>query len=223
MARQELGLKKVLRLRKETGLDIIAVLVRGGTEHRRDLCLRDGTIICMWPDGDIIPSEYTHCVPCPPELELGKAIAAPPSLPGGEALGGACTEASERRRGEWVGTLSGAIASALWYQSTLRHGLFTPTDFARLCEPVIRRVLNEVGVANELPATKPSPQGDSPAGSPHGPRPEATGEDCRHFWSIPNADGIVECLWCRRRRRASANGARGAGTEPSSPTREENP
>ena len=95
----------------------------------------------------------------------------PPSLPGGEAQNGTSTETRERWEGR-VGTLSGAIASALWYQSTLRHGLFTPTDFARLCEPVIRRVLDEAGVANELPATKPRAQGDSPAGSAGAQRPE---------------------------------------------------
>jgi hypothetical protein len=53
MARQLLGRKKTVALRKQTGLDIIAVLVRGGTEHRRDLCLRDGTVKFMWPDGEI--------------------------------------------------------------------------------------------------------------------------------------------------------------------------
>ena len=135
--------------------------------------------------GNKIMEEYSHApisIRIAGEQAVGRTAAGgrdresghdtqPPSLPDGEAPSGAFTETSERRRGEWVGTLSGAIASALWYQSTLRHGLFTPTDFARLCEPVIRRVLDEVGVANELPAKKPSPQGDSPTGSAPDQRP----------------------------------------------------
>ena len=56
MARQRLGEKKTNRLRKETGLDIAAVLVRGGTNHRRDLCLHDGSIIHLYRDGKMMKS-----------------------------------------------------------------------------------------------------------------------------------------------------------------------
>ena len=55
MARQRLGQKKVNKLRQETGLDIIHVLVRGGTNHRRDLCLSDGTVTSLHKDGTLEP------------------------------------------------------------------------------------------------------------------------------------------------------------------------
>ncbi len=59
--RQRLGKKKVDKLRKETGLDIIAVLVRGGTHHRRDLCIRGGSIVSLWNDGTMtIDLEQRH-------------------------------------------------------------------------------------------------------------------------------------------------------------------
>lgn len=51
MARQKLGPRKVAKLRKITGLDIVGVYVRGNTNHRQDLCLADGTITHRWPDG----------------------------------------------------------------------------------------------------------------------------------------------------------------------------
>ena len=50
MARQLLNKKKTLALRRQTGLDIIAVLVRGGG-HDKLLCLRDGTITVLHTDG----------------------------------------------------------------------------------------------------------------------------------------------------------------------------
>ncbi len=50
--RQHLNAKKVRRLADETGLDVVYVLVRGGTDHRKDLCLRDRTIVNLWPDGE---------------------------------------------------------------------------------------------------------------------------------------------------------------------------
>ena len=53
MARQQLGKKKVDKLRSETGLDIVKVLVRGGTDHRRDLCLSGGQIVSLYKDGEM--------------------------------------------------------------------------------------------------------------------------------------------------------------------------
>ena len=49
--RQRLGIKKVNRLRLKFNLDIVAVLVRGGTNHRRDLVMRDGSMIYLFSDG----------------------------------------------------------------------------------------------------------------------------------------------------------------------------
>ena len=54
MARQRLGQKKVDKLRKQTGLDIIKVMVRGGTDHRLDLCLFNGTITRLYKDGTML-------------------------------------------------------------------------------------------------------------------------------------------------------------------------
>jgi len=51
MARQLLGEKKINNLRQQTGLDIVTVLVRGGTDHRKDLCLGDGSVIHLYADG----------------------------------------------------------------------------------------------------------------------------------------------------------------------------
>ena len=45
--RQRLSEKKVAKIRALTGLPVFAVLVRGGTDHRKDLCLEDGRIYCM--------------------------------------------------------------------------------------------------------------------------------------------------------------------------------
>lgn len=58
--RQRLGKKKVEKLKQKTGLDIVGVLVRGNTEHRKDLCLRDGTITCLFPDGEMFKSTTRH-------------------------------------------------------------------------------------------------------------------------------------------------------------------
>ena len=49
--RQRLGKRKVRRYREKTGLDVVAGLVRGNTGHRVDLCLGDGSVVHMWPDG----------------------------------------------------------------------------------------------------------------------------------------------------------------------------
>ena len=53
-----MSVKKVAKIRKETGLPIVKIMVRGGTEHRKDLCLEDGTIKCLWPDGTITDGEF---------------------------------------------------------------------------------------------------------------------------------------------------------------------
>lgn len=52
--RQRFNKKKVRRFRRETGLDVIAAMIRGGTDHRVDLCLRDGTIWCRYKDGELM-------------------------------------------------------------------------------------------------------------------------------------------------------------------------
>lgn len=53
--RQLLGPKKVAALRKKTGLPIVKVMVRGGTNHRRDLCLEGGSVVCLFRDGRMEP------------------------------------------------------------------------------------------------------------------------------------------------------------------------
>lgn len=60
MARQRLGVKKTNRLIAETGLPIVAVLVRGGTRHRRDLCLSDGSVIHLYRDGKMEKALIGH-------------------------------------------------------------------------------------------------------------------------------------------------------------------
>ena len=49
MARQRLGPKKTARLREKLALPIAGVLVRGGTGHRQDLLLEDGSVVHYWP------------------------------------------------------------------------------------------------------------------------------------------------------------------------------
>lgn len=49
--RQRLGKRKVKKYREQTGLDVVAGLVRGGTNHRVDLCISDGSVVYLWPDG----------------------------------------------------------------------------------------------------------------------------------------------------------------------------
>ena len=60
MARQRLGEKKLRRMRELTGLDLVAVVVRGGTDHRRDLWLRNGTIVYLWRDGTMTETTDRH-------------------------------------------------------------------------------------------------------------------------------------------------------------------
>lgn len=55
--RQRLGQKKVAKLKRETGLDIVKVLVRGGTDHRKDLFLSDGSIVHLFKDGILTDSD----------------------------------------------------------------------------------------------------------------------------------------------------------------------
>lgn len=58
MARQLLSDKNVNKYRKKYGLDIVGVLVRGGTDHRKDLLIKDGTIVHLFKDGTIEKAEY---------------------------------------------------------------------------------------------------------------------------------------------------------------------
>ena len=59
--RQLLGIKKVRKYRLLTGLPIIAGLVRGGTDHRVDLCLQDGTVAFYYPKtGELEKSNCRH-------------------------------------------------------------------------------------------------------------------------------------------------------------------
>ena len=51
--RQLLNEKKTKKLAKETGLPVVKVMVRGGTDHRKDLCLEDGSIMHLWKDGTL--------------------------------------------------------------------------------------------------------------------------------------------------------------------------
>lgn len=60
MTRQRLGTKKIEKLRRETGLPIVAVLVRGGTDHRLDLCLEDRSIVHLYRDGGMEVSDMRH-------------------------------------------------------------------------------------------------------------------------------------------------------------------
>jgi len=53
VSRNRLGDKKVAKLRDQTGLPVVAALVRGGTGHRIDLCLADATITYLYRDGTV--------------------------------------------------------------------------------------------------------------------------------------------------------------------------
>ena len=76
MARQSLGAKKVRHLRAKTGLDVVAAMVRGGTDHRIDLCLADGSVISLHRDGSLELNRLTrHTKTITPEWEraIGRA------------------------------------------------------------------------------------------------------------------------------------------------------
>ena len=60
MSRQLVGAKKLRAYQVTYGLPIIAVMVRGGTNHRKDLCLEDGSITCLYSDGTLQATEYKH-------------------------------------------------------------------------------------------------------------------------------------------------------------------
>lgn len=49
--RQRVGEKKTRAIRKKTGLPVVKVYVRGGTNHRKDLHLEDGTVVHLYKDG----------------------------------------------------------------------------------------------------------------------------------------------------------------------------
>lgn len=51
--RCSLGPRKITRYRQQTGLDIVHGWVRGGTDHRVDLGLADGSIVELYKDGSI--------------------------------------------------------------------------------------------------------------------------------------------------------------------------
>jgi hypothetical protein len=55
--RQKLNEKNTKRIATKYNLPIHHILVRGGTNHRKDLCLEDGSIKCLCPDGTITESE----------------------------------------------------------------------------------------------------------------------------------------------------------------------
>lgn len=65
MARQRMSEKKVAKLRVQTGLPVVAVLVRGGTDHRRDLCLEDGSVVHMYSNGTTEVSMLRHSMKTP--------------------------------------------------------------------------------------------------------------------------------------------------------------
>ena len=56
--RQLLGTKKTNALREKTGLPIVRVMVRGNTDHRMDLCLKNGTITYLYRNGQIEKSDH---------------------------------------------------------------------------------------------------------------------------------------------------------------------
>ena len=60
MARCRVGEKKIALYRRKTKLPIIAALVRGGTDHRIDLCLEGGIVIHWYNDGTMEKSEIGH-------------------------------------------------------------------------------------------------------------------------------------------------------------------
>ena len=51
--RQRLGPKKVAKYARQTGLDLVGGLVRGGTDHRVDLHERGGLVWSLYKDGTL--------------------------------------------------------------------------------------------------------------------------------------------------------------------------
>ena len=70
-----MGEKKVAKLREQTGLPVIAVLVRGGTEHRKDLCLEDGSVVHLYSDGTTEVSTIRHNMKPPNDRVEGPSAA----------------------------------------------------------------------------------------------------------------------------------------------------
>jgi hypothetical protein len=66
MSRQRLGTKKIEKLKRETGLPIVAALVRGNTDHRLDLCLDDASVVHLYRDGVMEVSDMRHSYPTAP-------------------------------------------------------------------------------------------------------------------------------------------------------------
>jgi hypothetical protein len=62
MARQLMSRRKTIKLRERTGLPVIAVLVRGDTNHRKDLCLDDGSVVGLYPDGELVKMKFGHSI-----------------------------------------------------------------------------------------------------------------------------------------------------------------
>lgn len=51
--RQSMSAKNVKKYAARLNLPIVRILVRGGTDHRKDFCLEDGSIVMYFPDGSM--------------------------------------------------------------------------------------------------------------------------------------------------------------------------
>ena len=61
MARQHTSLRTARKRARQIGINqelVIGALVRGGTNHRFDLCLKDGTVINIYPDNSYEKSDW---------------------------------------------------------------------------------------------------------------------------------------------------------------------
>ncbi|HAA01898.1 MAG TPA: hypothetical protein DCE18_00840 [Syntrophobacteraceae bacterium] len=98
--RCQIGPRKVKKYSDVTGLPIAAALVRGNTDHRIDMFLIDGTLVCWFKDGNIVRYEdgvmlktITH--PVMGRKNIGKSLldhgptAHPQPLPEGIQIKGA--------------------------------------------------------------------------------------------------------------------------------------
>lgn len=77
MARCRVGEKKVSLYCKKTGLPVVAALVRGGTDHRIDLCLEDGVVVHWYKDGTMEKSEIGHAMISPDKIHDKKDYIVP--------------------------------------------------------------------------------------------------------------------------------------------------
>ena len=57
--RQKMSQRNVEKYKRITGLPIDYILVRGNTEHRKDLHLEDRSVKCLFPDGIIYNPDGT--------------------------------------------------------------------------------------------------------------------------------------------------------------------